>query len=102
MADIIQTALYCATFLVALFLGLLALPQSPIRNLFLEICGWTGAAAGTAAILSPIDAIPDVIPIAGQIDDVGYLIMAALCGVLAYTQRKHRTTRAQPPGQVEA
>jgi hypothetical protein len=76
--------------LMALFLILFALPKSPLRSLVLEVIGWTGAGLSTAALVSPLDLIPDVIPIVGWGDDVAYALAAIGCALLGYSQRRRR------------
>jgi hypothetical protein len=76
--------------LMALFLILFALPKSPLRSLVLEVLGWTGAGLSTAALVSPLDLIPDVIPIVGWGDDVAYILAAVGCALLGYSQRRRR------------
>jgi uncharacterized membrane protein YkvA (DUF1232 family) len=62
--------------IVVLFLVLLAMPRSPMRNwltnLVMRLMA-TGAAGVYA--LSPIDFIPDFIPVLGQMDDVAVLLV---------------------------
>jgi uncharacterized membrane protein YkvA (DUF1232 family) len=74
--------------LAALFLVLLA-TRSQFRALVLEALGWTVASGCAAALVSPVDLVPDFIPVAGQLDDLGYIVVGLLCAVLAYMQ--HRT-----------
>lgn len=76
--------------LAALFIILLALPKSKLRSLLLEVLGWGGAAVSAVGLVSPVDIIPDVIPIAGQLDDIGYLILGILSALVAYFERKKR------------
>lgn len=71
MATIIQTFLICGTLIVVAFLVLLSMPKSQLRFFMLEILAWTGTALAGLYILSPIDVIPDFIPIAGWLDDGG-------------------------------
>ena len=91
------------------FLVLLAMPRSPMRNWLTDLVMRlmaTGAAGAYA--LSPIDFIPDFIPVLGQLDDVGVLLL-----LLYYwwtlmspakpgaTPRPYRPTRRAPgQGQV--
>lgn len=61
---------------VAAFLVLLAMPRSRMRNWltnFVMRLMATGAAGAYA--LSPIDFIPDFIPVLGQMDDVTILLL---------------------------
>jgi hypothetical protein len=67
----------CGSF--ALFLILLALPQSRLRYYVLRGLGivfFTITGLLALYILSPVDALPDVIPLLGQIDDGGALVSA--------------------------
>lgn len=74
-------------FLLAI---LLALPKSKFRSFALEAMGWTGGGASLLWIASPIDLIPEFIPIAGELDDVGYIISGIICAITIYMQRKNR------------
>lgn len=100
--------------LLALFVILLALPQSRLRYYVLRGLGtvfFTITGLLALYILSPIDALPDVIPVLGQIDDGGALIGAivtGLSGALAWWNSKQsKSYRADgtggppqlPPGQ---
>jgi uncharacterized membrane protein YkvA (DUF1232 family) len=86
----LKVLVLCAFLLAALFLVLLALPYSKLRSVLLEIVGWTGGVAAAALVVSPVDAIPDVIPVAGQIDDILYLVVAIGAFWTAYQQNRQR------------
>ena len=81
----------------ALFLVLLALPQSKLRCVLLEILGWTGGVAATSLVVSPVDVIPDVIPVAGQIDDILYVVLAIGAFWTAWQQRMQRQKADRTP-----
>lgn len=60
------------------FLALLAWPDSRLRGVFLQVAGWliNGIAALCLIyVVSPLDIIPDAIPVAGQLDDLGALVL---------------------------
>jgi hypothetical protein len=80
----------CATLLLIVGAILIAMPQSRFRSFVIEIMGWTAAATAVAGVISPIDAIPDFIPVAGQADDVAYIVMGILGALFAYHQRRWR------------
>ena len=69
-------ALLALGVVVVVFLVLLAMPRSPMRNwltnLVMRLMA-TGAAGVYA--LSPIDFIPDFLPVLGQMDDVAILLL---------------------------
>lgn len=76
--------------LVALFLVLMALPKSKLRDLVVEYFGWGAVGVSAVSVVSPIDLIPDFIPIAGQADDIGMIIFGIISGIAAYRLRKKR------------
>lgn len=80
----------CGTLLVGLFVVLLAMPKSRLRSVFMEVVAWVVAAASVVLLFSPLDLAPDVIPVVGQIDDIGYIISAVAGSLLAYRQRRQR------------
>lgn len=74
------------------FLVLLSLPKSRLRSVVLEIGGWFTTAGAAASVISPIDFIPDVVPVLGWGDDV----MAIFVGIVAFLFALHeRRTRQQ-------
>lgn len=80
----------CATLFFVVFLVLLALPKSQLRSLVLEFFGWITAGGSAVLVVSPVDIIPDPIPFLGQMDDVAYIVVGIISGLLAYFQRKSR------------
>lgn len=93
----------CGSF--ALFLILLALPQSRLRYYVLRGLGvafFTATALLALYIISPLDALPDVIPVLGQIDDGGALVSAIVTGVSGalawWNSRQSKTYRSGGTG----
>lgn len=71
--DTIQVFFICVTVLSIAFVMLLAMPKSKLRSYLVEVMKYIGAAIFIFLVLSPIDIIPDVLPILGWGDDLGYL-----------------------------
>lgn len=88
--DLLKIAVICFTILVVTFFILLALPQSKFRSVVLELFGWGSAGAAAVGLVSPIDMVPDLIPLLGQADDIGYILVGLASALIAYRQHKSR------------
>jgi len=93
--------------LLALFMILLALPQSRLRYYVVRGLGivfFTITGLLALYIISPLDVVPDVIPVLGQIDDGGALIGAlitGLSGALAWwNSKRSKAYRSGGPPQL--
>ena len=86
----IQTLAICATLLSMAFMILLALPNSKLRSIFLECLKYFMAGILILLVISPIDFLPDIVPIAGWGDDLGYALGAAAAVMSARKNRQER------------
>lgn len=75
MFESLRLAMFCGTVLVLAFIVLLALPQSKLREIVLPFVGWAVAALSVAYAASPLDVLPDFIPVIGWVDDLVALIV---------------------------
>jgi uncharacterized membrane protein YkvA (DUF1232 family) len=48
-------------------------------------------------VISPVDLVPDVIPVAGQMDDLAYIVCAIASFWMAYRQRTQRLEDGSKP-----
>ena len=87
--ETIRTLIWVFGLLLVVFMVLLALPQSKLREFLMPIVGWGVAALSAAYVVCPIDIIPDFIPIAGWLDDGGAIVTAIL-GVMAALESKKK------------
>lgn len=79
----------CGTLLFLAMLILLALPQSKLRTVGLELTKYALAAGLLLMLPLPIDVIPDVVP-GGFADDIAYLIGAIAAVRSGLGERKKR------------
>jgi len=83
--------------LIVIFLVLLALPKSKLRQSILKIYSIVSLIAtilSVGYIISPIDIVPDIIPVAGQGDDLIAAISALATAITGYVawQKSKKTT----------
>jgi hypothetical protein len=90
MLDLFKLIVICGTLLLCTFLVLLALPKSRLRSFMLEIFGWGIAGLSAVYVISPIDLIPDFIPVIGWIDDVGAAVGGVTAAMTAISARRER------------
>jgi uncharacterized membrane protein YkvA (DUF1232 family) len=78
--------------LIALVLVLLAIPQTRFKRTLTEFLAWLGFVGASGLVVSPLDLIPDVIPVLGWADDAGYVLVALACAYIGWKQRQYRLT----------
>lgn len=86
--------------LIVIFLVLLSLPNSKLRQSVMKIYSIISLVAtifSALYIISPIDAIPDFIPVAGQSDDLVALITAIATASTSYFSWQASKKRAKEP-----
>ncbi|MFK7735166.1 MAG: YkvA family protein [Pirellulaceae bacterium] len=88
--ETLQMIVVCGSLLGICFLVLLALPKSRLRSCLLELAKYVMAAGFAVLLLSPIDLVPDVIPLLGQLDDIGYIAGGITSVVSAVKERRSR------------
>ena len=86
--------------LIALVLVLLAMPQSRLKSTLTELLAWCGFLGASGVVASPVDLMPDVLPVIGWSDDIGYALLALVCGYIGWNLRRRRLTGEPPSRQV--
>lgn len=74
--EFLKMLIACGTIVFLTMLILLALPQSKLRLVGLELTKWAMALGLLVMIPGPLDVLPDVLPPVTYIDDLGYLVAA--------------------------
>ncbi len=87
----LKVFMLCSTLLFMATLVLLALPQSRLRAVGLEMTKWAIALGLVVLVPAPVDLIPDAIPGIGWLDDIGYIVGAVCAAKSAMGDRKRRT-----------
>jgi uncharacterized membrane protein YkvA (DUF1232 family) len=90
MESVVIAGMFCGTLILLTFIVLSSFPESRLRSVAMEFGKWMIAMFCLALVLSPIDILPDVIPIVGWGDDIGYLIGAISAAKSAWEERKKR------------
>ena len=85
----------CSTVLLLVMLVLLALPQSRLRCVGLEMAKYALAGGLVVLWLSPLDVIPSVVPLVGWLDDIGYMVGAVGAISSALGEREKRLVYEQ-------
>ena len=87
--DFLTTAFLGTIAIGALFLILMAMPRSALRGIVQIGLGWLFRIFFVLCliyIVSPLDALPDFMPILGQIDDVGAFFLGLISLFLGQVQ----------------
>jgi len=80
----------CGTFFFVAMLVLLAMPQSRLRSVGMEMSKWAFVVGLLLMVPSPIDVLPDVVPGVGWLDDIGYILGAIVAAGSALKERERR------------
>ena len=88
--DFLKVAFIGLFALFALFIILISLPASRLRSFLLETMGWGTAGVSAVSVVSPIDFVPDFIPVLGWADDIGALVVGAASIMMALVMRHQR------------
>lgn len=87
----LKVFMVCGTIFSIATLVLMAMPQSKLRSVGLEISKWALACGLLLLVPSPIDVVPDVLPVLAWVDDAAYIVCAIGAAKGAMGERKRRT-----------
>src|SRR5262245_20451356 len=86
----LKVAVLAGTAFFTALLVLLSLPKSRLRSVGLELSKYAAAGACVALVPSPIDVLPDPVPVIRWVDDIGYIVGAVMAVRSALGDRKQR------------
>ena len=101
--ELVKIALIVGAALTVIVLILLALPGSHLRKAFAKIFFVIAGLLGVY-IASPMDFIPDIVPLLGQLDDALATVLAivnGIAGILLYLKGRSSTPELRDPGRTE-
>ena len=101
--DIAKIVAILGAIFIVLVLILLAIPGSRLRKVFSAIYFAVAALLGVY-VVSPIDFIPDLIPLLGQSDDALASVIAianAVAGIILYLKRRSSPPELQNKKQTD-
>jgi uncharacterized membrane protein YkvA (DUF1232 family) len=96
-SDIAKIVAILAVIFIVLVFILLAIPGSRLRKLFSKIYFVVAALLGVY-VVSPLDFIPDIIPLLGQSDDALASVIAVaniVAGIILYFKRRSSESELQ-------
>ena len=96
-----KVALSIGAVLIAIVLILLALPGSRLRKAFANLLFAIAGVLGIY-IVSPIDFIPDIVPLLGQLDDALATLLAivnGIAGIMLYLKGRSSTPALRAPNK---
>lgn len=85
MFQTLQTVFQCGTVLLIAFFICLSLPQSRLREIVMPFVAWSVTALSALYVVSPLDILPDVIPVIGWADDVLAIGVGLFSAIAALT-----------------
>jgi uncharacterized membrane protein YkvA (DUF1232 family) len=96
-----KIALIVGAALTAIVLILLVLPGSRLRKAFSKLFFIIAGILGVY-IVSPMDFMPDIVPVLGQLDDVLATVLAivnGIAGILLYLKGRSPSPELRDPGK---
>lgn len=85
----------CGTVFFVSMLVLLALPKSQLRSVGMEVMKYAFGAGLFLLMPSPVDVVPDVVPIVGLADDLAYFVGGVAAIKSGLKDRKQRAFEEQ-------
>jgi uncharacterized membrane protein YkvA (DUF1232 family) len=86
--QILNTLIQWGGILALATLVLIAMPQSKLREFLMPIVAGLFAVGCGVYVISPLDIVPDVIPVIGWIDDAGAAVLGIGAAMAALTAKK--------------